>query len=177
MLALLQKVEKLPEDFTPVPFLLHHDPRVRREAFPLAMQIPAARERALSMALNDNDERIVRMALLELQTGVSEALVPVIANRILNSQAFPILRSLAVRALEEATAPLALETLTRICSPGKTLFVRPKLNPKSPELLAAIGVLARRWRGDAQADAIIALAEKSQDIQIVGAARTGVPAR
>jgi len=175
MLALLQRVETLPEDFTPVPFLLYHDPRVRREAFPLAIRIPEARERALSLALSDSDERIVRMALLELQTGVPEALVPVIANRILNSRAFPTLRSLAVRALEEATSPLALDTLIGICSTEKTIFGRPKLNAKSPELLAAIGVLARRWRGDPRADAMIALAEKSQDLQIVTAARSGAP--
>jgi hypothetical protein len=173
MLALIQRLDTIPEGFTPVPYFQHKDPRVRREGFPIAFRMPTHRTRALASALADGDERIVRMALLEIQDEVPETVVPVVVSRVLGDKAVPALRSLAVRALGNVASPLALETLLEISTAGKSILGRPRLAPKTPELLPALTGLAKRWRAEPRAAAVLDLAEKSKDVQIQDAARSG----
>ncbi len=171
MLALLQRLDDLPSGFSPLPYLQHDDPRVRREAVPLALRDPSTRERAIAAALADTDERIVRTALLEVQDSLPEGLVPVVAGRLLQSDTFPQLRSLATRTLRNSRSALALESLLEICSGGKTLFGKRKLAPKSPELLAALTALGEGWGDDPRAGWVFTLAAESRDLQIQSAVR------
>ncbi|MEX0979897.1 MAG: hypothetical protein WDZ89_02315, partial [Gemmatimonadota bacterium] len=171
MLALLQQIDPLPEGFLPTPYLTHPDPRVRREGFPLALRVPALRDRALALAVRDADERLVRMALLELQRRLPEALVPLVVEHVIESGAIAELRPLGIRTLRGSSAPLALDTLLRICSGGRTIFGRPKLAPSSPELLAALSVLASAWRDDDRAAAVLKRAAVSGDADVRAACR------
>jgi hypothetical protein len=136
--------------------------------------MPQHRLRALASALADGDERIVRMALLEVQEELPETVVPVVVSRVLGDKALPALRSLAVRALGNVGSGLALEALLEVCTSGKSLLGKVRLAPKSPELMPALTALARRWGRDPRAAAVLALAEKSKDSQIQEAVRSGV---
>ena len=162
-LALLQLVGPLPEDVLVGPLLTHEDVRVRREAFPLVIRSSKHRDRAVAQGLVDSDERMVRMALMELQDRVAETLVPTIVSRVIDAAEMSELRTLAVRALRGARSSLALDALISLCTRGKTLFGRPKLAKRSPEMLEALSVLADRWSDDSAAKRVLGRARKSKD--------------
>ncbi len=176
MLTLLQRLDPLPESFNPQPLMEHPDPRVRREALPLALRDPRRRDRALVAALSDEDERMVRMALLVLRgKKVPERVLPTLVNRVVASEE----RTSEIRALGASTlagthSQLALNVLLDIASPGKSIFGRAKLAPNSPELLAVLHALAHGWPDDPQATAVLQMAAHSKDPAIRGAVRAGI---
>jgi len=172
MLALIQRLGIRPPEFTAGPFLQHPDARVRREALPVALRESSLRERALAAALADEDERMVRMALLELRGQLPETLTPILVNRVvLNDNRPDDLRALAVRVLEPSRSTLALDALVRLLEGGRTLFGRRRLAPKSVERLAALRVLAQRWDGHPKARPLLAEARRSKDPDVREAAR------
>lgn len=170
LLALLRQLSERPDGFSASSYLHHEDHRVRREAFPLALEESGTRSRVLASGLADDDERLVRMALLELQDTIPETLVPVVVSRVVSASRPPELRALGVRTLEGSASTLALETLLDVCSGGKTLLGRRRLAPPSPEVVAAVGVLARSWSHDPRAQEVLELAGKSKDPEIRHAA-------
>ncbi len=175
MLALLQRLDPPPEGFDPQPFLEHADPRVRREALPLALRHPSRRERALVAALGDEDERMVRMALLELRTHVPEAVLPTLANRVVASpERSSEIRALGARTLKGTDSHLAMNVLLDIVSPRKTIFGRAKIAGNSPEVLAALNTLAHQWPEDPQVEGLLKMAAHSKDPAIRGAVRAAM---
>jgi hypothetical protein len=58
----------------------------------------------------------------------------------------------------------------RLSDGGRTWLGRPKLPPRSPELLAALLALGMGWRDDGRARARLQLAAQSADIEIRAAA-------
>jgi hypothetical protein len=170
MLALLQQADRLPPDLKVQDYLNHEDPRVRREALPLALAEPSMRDQALGRALRDSDERIVRTALLEVQRELPNTLVPVVVSRILRSKAFPQLRSLGAQALGANRSALALSALLDLCSRKWFLFPRRRLASRSPEALSALSALARNWPDDPRAREILGMARDSRDPRIRAAA-------
>ena len=172
MLALLQRLETMPEGFDPNVLLDHSDQRVRRESIPLALRKGSGRERVVAAALADEDERTVRMALLELQEDLPETLVPVLVTRVIKSDRSPEIRALGARALGNSTSTLALEVLVGLAIQGRSLMGRPRLGDKSPEVLASLHALARGWPAEPRARAALALAARSKDPEIRSAAST-----
>ncbi len=170
MLALLQRLDPLPEGFDPQPFLEHGDARVRREALPVALRSPTRRERTLVAALADADERMVRMALLNLRDGVPDAVVPTLVNRVVASaERSSEIRALGARTLRGTTSHLAMNVLLDVVSPGKTIFGRARLAASSPEVLAALSTLARGWPEEPQVVAVLRMAARSKDAAFQGA--------
>ena len=163
MLALLQRMPSLPSGFSPLQHLGHEDARVRREALPLALRVPGAREEALRTALDDPDERVVRMALLELQEGVPASVLPVLVEKGLREPRFPELGSLAARALTGSRDSRARDALVERCREGEGLA------PRDPTLLSALVALATGWQGDPQARSVLQLARDSDDPRVVAA--------
>ena len=164
MLALLQKVEEPPPGFSPGEYLKHEDPRVRREALALALRNGSTRDQALAQAFRDEDERIVRTALMEVQEGLPDTLVPLVVSRVLQSGSFPQLRSLAAQALGGNRSSLAREALLNLCSRrGLLFFWTRRLASRSPETLAALSTLARRWPDDPRAADVLERARRSRD--------------
>ena len=175
MLALLEDLSPLPPGFSAAAYLRHADARVRWQAVKVQVKLPAARDEALALGLQDHDPRTLRLALglaVALQSCPDSA-VPVLAGRATDRALPPDVRTLAVRALGHARAPAALATLLRLASTGRTLFGREKLPPKSPELLAALAGLASGWQHDPRARALLHRAADSSDPDIRGAADTG----
>ncbi len=172
-LALLQKLDALPADFSPIDFLRHSDVRVRREAVALSLRSATFREEGLEIALADSDERVVRTALLDAQEGVPDFLVPGIVERIIESDDFPQLRSLAVRSLRRSRSPAAREALLDVCSGRKSFLLKKRLAPKSQELLAALPGLARNWGTHPEVRWVIEQARESPDPEIRAAVEPG----
>jgi len=172
MLALVQRLPTMPAEFSAALFMEHRDARVRREAFPLAIRETGARERALATGLADPDERLLRMALLDIQDSVPETLVPVLVSRVVKSDRPSDLRAMGVRALRHSRSPLALEALIEVSSTGKSLLGRRKLAAPSAEVIAALEVLSGTWSKGSKARDILGAARRSKNPAIRNAALT-----
>ncbi len=166
MLALVQRLPERPKGFRAGPFMEHQDPRVRREAFPMAVAEPGLRERTLASGLADSDERLLRMALLEIQDSVPETLVPVLVSRVIRSDKPGDLRAMGVRALRNSRSNLARETLMSLTTSGKSFLGKTKLAPGDPEVLAAFRVLAMNWSGDRRVKNVLSAAARSKNPEI-----------
>jgi len=169
MLALLQRVPRLPDGLDFLPFLAHADPRVQREALPLALRDPATRERALALGLADADERLVRVALAEAQGGLPESLVPTVLSRILEREELRPLHAPAVRALRGSRSSLVLEKLISLVFDPGGFFTRGRLRTPSPEGLAALRILAEEWSEDPRAERVLSEARRARDVRILEA--------
>jgi len=170
MLALLARLTDPPEDFDPQPFMEHPDMRVRREAFPLALGLPRLRDKALVGSLTDTDERVVRMALLELRQGVPDPVLPTLVNRVVKAEErSPDIRALAVKALAASRSTLAFKTLLDLVTAGKTLFGRTRLARPTPQTLHAFRGLAQNWADRDEVKRILRAAARSKDPAICDA--------
>lgn len=163
MLALLQRLDTLPTAFDPSAWVTHGDERVRREALPLALRVPATRNRAITQALSDRDERVVRMGLLELRDGVSEVLVPTVVSRVLKADRSDEIRALGVRCLRETRSRLARDTLLGLATAGRTLFGRTRLAERGMVVISALEVLRRAWPNDDEVGEVVQAAARSKD--------------
>lgn len=170
MLALLQRLESPPEGFDPMAFLDDPDRRVRREAFPLVLADRGSRIRGLAAGLADEDERLVRMALLELKTGVPETLVPTLVSRVIRGERPEGLRSAAIRALRSSDSTLARETLVDVVDGGKSLLGKQRVAEKSESVLAALECLALEWADDPAVADLLRVARKHRDPEVREAA-------
>jgi hypothetical protein len=170
MLLLCQGLDKVHEDVDVTEFFGHPDPRVRRAAFPLAIR-SELRQKTLAYALADDDEYIVRMALVELKESVPEAVVPILITRVVLGERSPEIRALGIRTAGVSRSPLVLDTLLSLTAVGKTLFGRPRLASKSSEMLAALATLTRFWPDEARVAKVLRRAKgsKDPDIQAAGA--------
>ena len=173
MLALLQRFPFLPPGFSPMQHVHSQDVRVRREAVALAFREAGSREEALEVALGEEDERLVRMALLELRNGVPAAVVPLLVERLFGSDPHPHLRSLVVRALGRSRSRTARGALLRVCggSAGPMGGSPVSLPPTTPELITALHVLARSWPDDAEVAPVLEAARGSTDSRVRAALR------
>jgi hypothetical protein len=178
LLALLEELSPLPQGFSAAAYLRHADARVRWQAVKLQVKLPGERDEALTLSLQDQDPRTLRLALglaVALQSCPDRA-VPALAARATGRGLPTDVRALAVRALGHARAPAALDTLLRLTAGSRTLFGREKLPAKSPELLAALAALAAGWGADSRARAALARAAASTDPEIRAATQAGLPA-
>src|SRR5437868_8110009 len=122
LLSLLEELSPLPPDFSAAAYLKHADARVRWQAVKVQIKLPAARDAALALGLQDPDARTLRLALglaVALQS-CPDAAVPALAGRALDRALPPDVRTLAVRALGYARAPAAPEVLLRLASAAPT---------------------------------------------------------
>ena len=79
-------------------------------------------------------------------------------------------RVLAIRILARSRSPRALQSLTEIALPRRRWFLRRRLAPKFPELLAAVAGLASTWAGEPAAEPVLAQASRHTDPEVRAAA-------
>lgn len=163
MLALLQRLETLPPGLDPARWVAHGDERVRREALPLALRIPATRDRAVTQALSDPDERVVRIGLVELKDGVPEVLVPTLVNRVLKAERSDEIRALGIRCLRDTRSKLVRDTLVGLADGGRTLLGKARVAERSIVVLASLEVLHREWADDEGVRDLLDAARRSKD--------------
>jgi hypothetical protein len=173
MLGLLRET-KYPLDNVPLEaFLRHGDPRVRREALQLRMKHEPGRAEALRLALEDGDPHTVRLGLLAARDDCPPPILPVLVKRLADPTFPSFLRVPAIRLFQGARNVVALEALLRLAGGPRRLFGGARLAPKTPEMLAALGVLADTWDGDQRAGELVELAGRSKDPEIRGAVAPG----
>lgn len=171
MIALLRSA-KCPADSPTVDrFMRNQDARVRREAVLWGLENPATRDEVLSKALGDTDTAVLRPSLQSARSGLPAVGVPVLARRLLDADFPPEFRVLSLNLLGRSGSVLALEALLHFAQNGTTLFGKPRLAPKSAEMLAALSAMARSWPAERRAAALLAQARRMRDPDIVEALR------
>ena len=170
LLLILDGLPALPDGFRAANFIAHEDTRVRREALKVSLKVPAEREAALLGGLRDADPRMVRVALTAALEDCPPSAVPPIAQLAHDQPVASELRVLAIKVLGRVKNVVALTALLEIVDGGKNWLRRPRLAPRSLELIAALMALAAGWRNDGRAATLLALAAASNDPDIRSAA-------
>jgi hypothetical protein len=169
MLALLRAAKCSAESALASKFLQHKDARVRREAVLWCMETPAMRDEALVAGVSDRDPSVLRPALQVARSHMPGSAVPALAKRMLDADFPPEFRVLAINLMARSGSVLALEALLHYAQNGKTLMGKPKIAPKSPEMLAALAAIARGWSSERRAAELLNQARRSRDSEIVAA--------
>ncbi len=174
LLAVLGKFGELPAGFSARDYMRHGDGTVRREALRMMIRVPETRDVAITTALGDSDERIVRLAIGAAMTNCPSTAAALLMSRADDPALSPDLRALSIRALSSHRAPATVAFLVSRTAGKKRLFRSRALANKSPEMLAALSGLATHWRNDPAAAPVLAVAETSNDREITDAvARRG----
>ncbi len=170
LLALLARLKTLPAGFDARAYAEHPEVTVRFQALSVMVRQPKEREEAIHLSLADSDPRVVRLGLDAAAGGLPRQAVTRLMV-LINNPARPIeLRLRAIRLLAQAPTPATRDWLFDRVLTKRTLFRGPRLTPKSPEMLAALEVLARKWRTHPQAAYAIKLAGESGDPELAAAA-------
>jgi len=170
LLALLRTLKGWPQGFSAVPYALHQDHRVRREAFKLLLEYPLHRASAISHGLGDANDGIVHMILRAALGNCPREAQPALQRFIGNRSRSPELRALAVRVLGETAGPQGIPALMGLTGARRSLLGW-RLGDKSPVTLAALNALARYWAGHPQTIGLLALARQHPDPDVRLAAR------
>lgn len=175
LLSLLATLPDRPAGFTAQPYTTHENPRVRREAYKLTFLSPPERARAITAAVQDPDTGIVLMALSAAAEQPPPDLIPRLTTLLEGSFRAPEVRAAAIRLLGvRPTATARTWLLDQVVTTrGWLWFKRDVLRPRTPDLLAALGVLARSYAQQPGVARALRLAAASSDAEIRQAARPG----
>ncbi len=162
LLILLGSLPEWPEGFSPETYARADDARVRREAIKLMLQAQEAevRDSGILIGLADDDESIVRMAL----TAATVACPPKAERRVLEllHDDDRDIRVLAIRVLGSFTTSRACRVLLdKALVKRKWWQRRRRLATASPEMLAALGALAKSWADSPEAQPVLDSARNS----------------
>ena len=170
LLALLARHKTLPAGFDARAYAEHAEVTVRFQALSVMVRQPKEREEAIHLALADSDPRVVRLGLDAAAGGLPRQAVTRLMV-LINNAARPVeLRLRAIRLLAQAPTPATRDWLLERVLTRRTLFRGPRLASKSPEMLAALEVLGRKWRTHPQAAYALKLAAESGDPELAAAA-------
>lgn len=171
MLSLLGAMPSLPEGFSPEPWVRNPDARVRREAYRVLFKVPDRRDAAITAALGDADDGVVRLGLTTALEGAPQSALPRMTAVAEDGGRAPEARALAVRAIGAVRAPTTLPFLLARAMGRQGILRRGRLAPKSPEMLGALTALAQHWGRHPDAEPVLDLAQKSDDPEIQAAVR------
>ena len=196
LFLLLGKLSTVPTGFDASRFLLHTDSTVRREAVRLLLKFLETREQAIVAAVTDTDDRVVFQGLHAAQEGgCPPRAAAIIHQRIAAADLDPSLMTLAIRVLAAhdsgaapqlagkgrtsvmmkstevqaaaaAGAKKSMEWLMGRVAQKSRFLRRLELQPKSPEMLAALGALAAYWNHIPEVQEILNLAIKARDPEL-----------
>lgn len=170
LLALLGSLPEIPGDFDASPYVDADDARVRREALKLMLRIPGQRSDAVLASLGDNDDVNVRMGLTAALDGCPTAAVPRLMVLLNDRRNSAEIRAMAIRVLGTIRTPATRDWLIDHALTKQGWFRRRRLQPRTPELIAVLGALARGFRQDPNAQLVLRLASDSNDPEIRRAA-------
>ncbi len=170
LLALLGTLPTWPPGFSPISYAENADSRVRREAIKLMLRLPSLKDGAVVSGLGDSDPQIVRLALGAALEGCPVAAGPRLMLVLNNKDTAPEDRVLSVRVLATLHTSAARDWLLARTLAKQRWFRGPRLQHKSPEMLAALSGLATYWRQEPKASTPLRLAVASNDPEIRAAA-------
>jgi len=176
LLALLARLKSLPSGFSARKWAESDEVTVRYHALGVMLRQPAEREEAIQLALSDPDARVVRFGLDSAAGGLPRGALSRLML-LLNSHQRPMeLRARGILLLQQVHTPVVREWLLEKVLTQRKLFRGRRLQPKSPEVLMALVVLARRWAAAPDAARALRLAAASGDAELAAAARGEEPA-
>ncbi|MGH7446939.1 MAG: hypothetical protein ACRELT_05235, partial [Longimicrobiales bacterium] len=133
---------------------------------------PAEREEGIVLALADSDERAMRIGVKGAREhGLPEAAVPVVVERLADAGLSADVVTSLLRLLSRHPSTAVIELLLSFVLQGRRLLGRPRLAPRSPEMLAALFSLAIIAPEDARARSALELARASGDASVREAAQ------
>ncbi len=147
--------------------LQHADRRVRQEAFKAALGQPAIRSRAVQDAIEGDDVAMTRTALAALDRECPPDLIAPVLSVLGHADAD--LQLLAVGLLADARNPLVVPPLLGLVRTRGGLLRRTRLLPRTPVMLAALQVLAKRWSHHRPVLPVLQLASRSDDRDVLAA--------
>jgi hypothetical protein len=173
LLALLGSLPEIPAEFQVAEYAAAEDPRVRREAIKLLLRLSGHRDDGIIAAVGDDDDANLRLGLGAAMDGCPPGALGRV-RMLLNDRKLSVeLRVMAIRAIGTVRTSATRDWLVDQALTQPSWFRKRKLVPKSPELVAVIGCLARSFRQDPNAQLALRLAWESSDPEIRTAA-TGV---
>jgi len=175
LLALLGKLATLPQGFSPRPFLDNDDPLVRREAVRLLLRNPADRDETIMSALSDADDRVVFAGLSVAQERCPPAGIKLIKQRVDRGELDSQLRTMGIRIAAQHHNAETLEWFLGFVLTEAHWPRRPKLKASSPEMLAALGMIASNWRTDPAAETALKLAVQSKAPEVRAKVARAIP--
>jgi hypothetical protein len=176
LLALLARLRTLPAGFSARPWAASDEVTVRYHALGVMLRQPAERDEAIQLALADADPRVVRFGLESAVGGLPRAALPRLMT-LLNAPQRPLeLRTRGILLLQQVHTPAVRDWLLEKVLTKRSLLRGRRLQPRSPEVLAALVVLARRWASAPDAALALRLAAESGDAELAAAARGEEPA-
>ncbi|HXN76204.1 MAG TPA: hypothetical protein VN876_06190, partial [Gemmatimonadaceae bacterium] len=117
-------------------------------------------------ALTDTDDRVVFAGLTVAQEKCPSAGIELIKQRVDRGELDSQLRTMGIRIVAQQRTPETLAWLLSCVVTEGHWPRRPKLRPSSPEMLAALSVIAAYWASDPAAETAITLAERSRDSEV-----------
>ncbi|HJP59437.1 MAG TPA: hypothetical protein VJ865_05545, partial [Gemmatimonadaceae bacterium] len=166
LLALLGKLDTLPSGFSPHSYLESEEPLVRREAVRLLLKNPSERDETIVSALSDPDDRVVFAGLSAAQEKCPPLGINLIKQRVDRGELDSQLRTMGIRIVAQRKTPDALDWLMPYVMTETNWARRPKLRPSSPEMLAALSMIASHWRNDPATETVLKLAAQSRDPEV-----------
>jgi hypothetical protein len=165
MLALLNEIGSWPPGFSALQYARHQHATVRREALQLATRLSSEREQAITLALADPDERALRIGVKAARdSGLPAAAVSTVLKRLVDPELASDIAVALLRLLARHHRPDVLDMLLSFVMTGRRgFFRRPKLLPRSPEMIAALTSLASLQTEDGRVREALELARKSSD--------------
>jgi len=166
LLALIGRLGTLPSDFSAINYLANEDPLVRREAVRLLFRNPAERDETIMSALTDTDDRVVFAGLTIAQERCPPAGIELIMQRVDRGELDSQLRTVGIRIVAQLRTPSTLAWLLRYVVTDAHWPRRPKLRGSTPEMLAALAMVATYWQNDPAAETAVKLAGQSRDPEV-----------
>jgi hypothetical protein len=166
LLALLGRLGTLPSGFSPVNYLASEDALVRREAVRLLLRNPAERDETIMSALTDTDDRVVFAGLTIAQDRCPSTGIDLIKQRVDRGELDSQLRTMGIRIVAQQRTPETLAWLLTYVVTEAHWPRRPKLRSSTPEMLAALSMIAAYWGNNPVAETVIRLAERSKEPEV-----------
>jgi hypothetical protein len=147
-----------------LPLMRDPEQRVRLEALKVLLRSPVTRRQAVAEALESGEPGLVRTALASLAGSCPPELVaPVLGVLQMPDEDA---RMQAIRLIGDSDNPLVVGPLLGLVRERGGFLRRWRLMHKSPVMLSALGVLAKRWPNHRPVLMVMQLAARSSDSEI-----------
>lgn len=174
LLSLLGAMPTPPSDIQLDTFFRHEQPTIRVEALKLMCRFPERREHAIHEGMGDPDAQVVRTALEAAAQGLPRRSAARLLQLLAKSDEGSEVRLRGIPLLEQVPFAAGRDWLLPLVIQKRGFIIRRwQLRAKSPEVMAALRVLAAKWVTDPAAATVFRLVRKSSDAQLRDAAGLG----
>jgi len=145
VLTVFGQIDAWPPRVDPLGYARHVDPAVRREAIRYLLKVDATRDEAIVLALRDQDDRVLNIALGAMGKGCTPEAAGLLMRRVDDSALTSELRVRAIRAVGASRTADVLTWLLGIATTTRWYSSRPRLRKPTPEVVAAVTAIAAHF--------------------------------